>query len=99
MLRRVVFAVGCALLLGGCAILASGGDHGAWVLVINGLLITGGLAFERYRYKPDLTAPPGPGWVRTEEKSVEAGGVVSVWFNPASGERAYVREKEGKTYF
>ena len=56
-----------------------------------GIILAGGLAIERFRYKPELERPPGPGFVRTDEKTVDENGVVTVWFNPATGERAYVR--------
>ena len=92
MLRRFVLWLGCCLLVAGVVVLAAGGTPGSFVLLINGFLMTGGVLLERYRYKPDLASPPGPGWVRTGEKTTDREGVVSVWFNPASGERAYVRD-------
>ena len=92
MLRRLVFALGVCLVLAGWFVLVRVGSPGGWWLVVNGLVIMLGLAFERVRYKQELTAPPaGPGWVLTDERSVDETGVVSVWFNAASGERAYVR--------
>jgi hypothetical protein len=47
-----------------------------------------------YKRKP-LDAPPGPGWVRTEERFVDpsSGENLEVWFDPSSGERAYVRAR------
>jgi hypothetical protein len=47
-----------------------------------------------YKRKP-LDAPPGPGWVRTEERFVDpsSGETLEVWFDPSSGERAYVRAR------
>ena len=43
-----------------------------------------------------LDAPPGPGWQRTEERFVDpsTGEKLEVWFDPASGERAYVRARQ-----
>jgi hypothetical protein len=91
-LRRLVFALGLCLLLAGWLVLARMGSPAGWSLVVNGLVIMLGVAFERVRYKRELTTPPtGPGWVLTNERSVDEAGVVSVWFNAASGERAYVR--------
>ena len=45
-----------------------------------------------YKRRP-LEAPPGPDWVRTEERFVDpsSGETLAVWFHPASGKRAYVR--------
>jgi hypothetical protein len=47
-----------------------------------------------YKRKP-LDAPPGPDWVRTEERFVDpsSGETLEVWFHPSSGERAYVRAR------
>jgi hypothetical protein len=45
-----------------------------------------------YKRRP-LDAPPGPDWIRTEERFVDpsSGEALDVWFHPTSGERAYVR--------
>jgi hypothetical protein len=47
-----------------------------------------------YKREP-LDAPPGPDWIRTEERFVDpsSGESLAVWFNPKSGERAYVRTR------
>ena len=47
-----------------------------------------------YKREP-LDAPPGPGWVKTEERFVDpsSGETLDVWFHPPSGERAYVRAR------
>jgi hypothetical protein len=49
-----------------------------------------------YKRQP-LDAPPGPDWVRTEERFVDpsSGETLEVWFHPGSGERAYVRARRG----
>jgi hypothetical protein len=93
MLRRAVLALGCILLAAGIIVIVAGKNPGGIILLVNGLLLTGGVLVERYRYKPDLAEAPGPGWVRTHEKTAGENGVVVVWFNPESGERAYVRER------
>jgi hypothetical protein len=54
------------------------------------------LWLKKRRQKPGtvyLDAPPGAGWQQTGERFVEAGTnrVISVWFNPTTGERNYVR--------
>ena len=48
-----------------------------------------------YKRQP-LAAPPGPGWQRTEERFVDpnTGETLEVWFDPASGERAYVQSRQ-----
>ena len=91
MLRRWVFGLGCCLLAAGVLILLIGRSAVGLFLVINGLIIVLALSFERARYKRELNTPPGPGWVQTGEKSMDETGIVCVWFNPSSGERAYVR--------
>jgi len=50
------------------------------------------LIFENRRYKALLDASPGPGWQATGERFVdsESGKTVTVYFNPATGERRYV---------
>ena len=47
-----------------------------------------------YKRTP-LDAPPGPDWVRTEERFVDpsSGATLEVWFHPPSGDRAYVRTR------
>jgi hypothetical protein len=40
-----------------------------------------------------LSHPPGPGWEPTGERDRQAEGMVDVWFNPATGERAYVKSR------
>jgi hypothetical protein len=52
--------------------------------------------FRRGGYKRQpLDAPPGPDWVKTDERFVDpsTGEILDVWFNPKSGERAYVRAR------
>jgi hypothetical protein len=66
-------------------------------LVVWGAILAGGVYFENYRYKAELDRPPGPDWVATGERSTDANGVVAVWYHPATGERAYVREARTKT--
>ncbi len=64
-----------------------------WVLFI--LLWLCWLAFGRRGYKRRyLDASPGPTWVRTQEKFVDtrSGSVIAVYYDPITGERAYVRE-------
>ena len=51
-----------------------------------------------YKRQP-LDAPPGPGWVRTEERFADpsSGETLEVWFDPQSGERVYVRARAGRS--
>jgi hypothetical protein len=96
MLRRSLIGLSAAFLVLALVLWTSGYRVAALVPpMIWGTILLAGLVFERATYKRELIRPPGPGWVRTEEKSVDARGVVTVWFNPATGERAYVRAGAG----
>jgi hypothetical protein len=68
---------------------------GFWIwLGAIALVVLAWLLFRTGGYKRiPLDAPPGPRWVRTEERFVDpsSGEVLEVWFDPSSGERAYVR--------
>ena len=60
-------------------------------LVVCGLLIAGGVVFERSRYKPQVRRDVG-GWQDTGERSVDpaTGRITKVMYNPTTGERDYV---------
>lgn len=47
-----------------------------------------------YKRRP-LDAPPGPDWVKTQERYVDpaSGETLDVWFHPRSGDRVYVRAR------
>ena len=64
-----------------------------WLAVIIAVVLAWAF-FRQGGYKRDaLTAPPGPGWVKTDERFVDptSGETLDVWFDPKTGERAYVR--------
>ena len=58
-----------------------------------GLLLALALLFERTVYKRNLAKSPGPEWQRTKEAFIdpETKEHVTVYFNPKTGERLYVR--------
>jgi hypothetical protein len=58
-----------------------------------GAVIVLSIVYERFRYKPVETATPGPGWTKTPERFIddETGQPVTVWLEPQTGERKYVR--------
>ena len=92
MLRSVVLGLGCLLLLGA---LVSAYWHLTPLsleLLVVGLVLAGGVAFERWRYKPSVQGRPAPHWQPTGERFIdpETGRAVEVYFDPASGERSYV---------
>ena len=93
MLRNVVIGIGALCLLGGLIALATGLCPPAWVFVFWGAIILLGTIYERVRYKPIETAAPGTGWLATSERFIddETGEPVTVWIDPASGKRKYVK--------
>jgi len=94
MLRKWVLGVGLAV-LGICTIvLITTGFPPMFVFLFWGVVLVLGIVFERFRYKPIEQSKPGPGWERTTERFVDedSGKTVTVYIQPATGERAYVRE-------
>jgi len=94
MLRTVLIALGAVALLCGMAALATGASSPAVVFGVWGAVLLAAVLVERFRYKPIEAGRPGPGWQRTTERFVddETGQNVTVYVEPGTGERAYVRE-------
>jgi hypothetical protein len=93
MLRSFVIGLGILTLACGLAAIFVGGYPPGSVFLIWGVLIVCGVVFERVRYKPlEAAAPPG-NWVRTTERFIddETGAPVTVWLDPETGERKYVK--------
>jgi hypothetical protein len=92
MLRTLVLAVVAVVTL--LAILAASVSHRAapWITAGWAVVMLLCFIFERTQYKAELTQPPGPDWVASNELNVDANGTVRIWTNPRTGERAYVRE-------
>ena len=91
MLRRLIIAYGVLCLIGAGILLAV---HVTIILVIylavNGLLIVGGILFERKGYRPRVSQTGG-NWQRTGERFVDptTRREVEVYYNPQTGERDY----------
>ena len=91
MLRRVLIAYGVICLVGAVILLAA---HVTTALVIylaiNGLLIAGGILFERSGYRTQVNRTKGK-WQPTGERFNDptTGQVVEVYYNPQTGERDY----------
>jgi hypothetical protein len=94
MLRAVLLAIGVVALVGAAlvgvlcrALFPVGLWLGVW-----GIMLVGGILFERGRYKPATPGDPGPGWIATEERFVDpqTGESVTVFYQPSTGERRYV---------
>ncbi|MEI9927938.1 MAG: hypothetical protein WDN44_09935 [Sphingomonas sp.] len=92
MLRRIVL-VSAALLLAAAAI-AVGRDHSAWPVLLGALLLFAGCVFERFHYRG--AEPVAGPWQATAERFRDeaSGRLVTVWFNPATGDRRYVETGE-----
>ncbi len=91
MLRRVLIAYGLLCLIGAVILLAA---HVTFALVIylaiNGLIITGGILFERSSYRSKVHRMQGK-WQPTGERFNDptSGKIVEVYYNPQTGERDY----------
>jgi hypothetical protein len=93
MLRSAIIAIAAACFIGGLIALATGLCPPAFVFVFWGAILLIGTVYERFRYKPIESVTPGAGWTRTDERFIddETGQPVTVWLDPASGERKYVK--------
>jgi hypothetical protein len=94
MLRNALIGIGTVALLCGLIAIATGAFPPAFVFAFWGAVLVAGIVFERVIYKRTLDRSPGPGWQRTTERFVDdaTGLPVTVYIEPASGERAYVQE-------
>ncbi len=90
--RACAIAVGVVLALCGLLLWAWGGGV---VLLICGAVVIGAAILEP-AYGALVRRPAAPGWRATDEKFVdpETGRLVTVWFDPATGERLYVGDGE-----
>jgi hypothetical protein len=94
MLRTFVLALGSIAVAAG-ALLAASGSRGAGIyLLCVGAAVILGTAFERWRYRNSTRA--GAGWERTGERFEDpaTGEAMEVQYDPATGERRYVRMGE-----
>jgi hypothetical protein len=89
--RRLGFATGGLLSACGIAWIAAGGGP---VLLILGVIAAISAAFEPI-YGRALARPVAGDWHPTDEKFVdpESGRLVTVWFDPRTGERRYVDDE------
>jgi len=73
-------------------------DPGVWPSLLFTTLLLVGILFERVRYGAAQRRPAGGAWRETTERFIddESGRPVTVWFDPASGERRYVESDEGE---
>jgi hypothetical protein len=94
MVRAIGMAVGMLIMGGGLWLLFYGGIAPAVVFTVEGLVVVLGVVFERAIYKPLVSRPLGADWTRTPERFVDdaTGRMVTVYVQPATGERKYVNE-------
>ncbi|HEY3778496.1 MAG TPA: hypothetical protein VGL35_10605 [Rhizomicrobium sp.] len=94
MLRNVLLVLSLAALGGGVLCLLFGIPSPAYMLLLWGAILFAAVVYERFRYKPLERASPGADWERTNERFVDtdSGKTVTVYVEPASGERRYVEE-------
>lgn len=88
--RSLAVTAGTLLVVCGIALWAA--DAGPALLIMGAVVLVTVLVERGYGH---LTgAPRGGSWRPTDEKFVdpESGELVTVWFDPASGERRYVSE-------
>lgn len=91
MLRRALLIVGGLLILAAVAL----STHSSWTgvalyLAFYGVLVVGGILFERSAYRPRIQWKRA-GWRPTGERFTDpvSGVLTEVWFNPETGERDY----------
>jgi hypothetical protein len=99
LLRAALLVIG-GILLVAAAICALVGCRLAAVIPLAswGTILAGGVLVERWRYQPLADDRPGRGWQTTSERFVdpETSRLVTVYFKPATGERRYVADEDGR---
>lgn len=93
-MRRGLITIGVLVVIVGAMALISGIVSTSLVFLFWGGAIIAVIVFERVSYKRLEDKSPGPGWQRTTERFVdeETGAMVTVYVQPETGERAYVKD-------
>jgi hypothetical protein len=94
MLRKAILIVGAVLLTISVVGVLTGRTGAMIGPAAFGAVLVVAVLVERYIYKPIGNEPPGPGWDKTAERFADprSGKDVTVYFNPATGQRRYVAE-------
>ncbi len=91
MLRITLLILGSLLLLAAWVLASHPGLTPIVIyLSVDGIVILGGILFERHRYRPPLDRTRGV-WQATGERFMDptTGRLTDVYFNPDTGERDY----------
>ena len=92
MLRNLIQAF--ALLALVCATILVLVQPAAWPALVGAGVLALGTLWERFYYRGGTVHGEGGRWQATSERFLdeESGGLVTVWFNPVTGERRYVEQ-------
>ena len=93
-MHNLTIGIGVAAFVCGIIALALTNFPPALMFLFWGTILIAGTVFERYRYKRLETQAPAGNWQRTSERFIDddTGAPVTVWIDPATGERKYVRD-------
>lgn len=94
--RAIVILIALAQMAVGGRFILEGLRVAGFYLLAMGVVVMAATLFERWRYGATATHAP-PAWQRTDERfeDPESGRIMTVYFDPASGERRYVSEEPG----
>jgi hypothetical protein len=95
LLRTTLLVIGGVMLAAAATGALAGCRLAAMIpLAVWGVILAGGVLVERWRYQALADDRPGRDWQATPERFVdpETGRLVTVFFNPATGERRYVAD-------
>lgn len=92
MLRTLIQVFAFLLLLGAMAMVVV--EPMAWPALVGAGLLVLGTLWERFYYRGGTVHGRGGRWQATSERFLdeESGSLVTVWFNPVTGERRYVEQ-------
>jgi hypothetical protein len=90
MLRTFIQIIAFLSLLGAMALVVI--EPAAWPALAGAGLLVLGTLWERFYYRGGTVHGQGGQWQATSERFLdeESGGLVTVWFNPVTGERRYI---------
>lgn len=95
MFRTAIAVVAALVACAGLALIVHGQLMGGWQMLAGGLIVLVGVLFERWRYRQPAERPDSS-WQATGERFIDpsTGDPVEVFYDPRSGERRYVTQKQ-----